>query len=832
MLSRISLALFATSTFLTPLQVSLAQEANAAGCSIMTIVSDAGEITWNTDEAAAELISIAKETNLSPEQAHEACHGEAVTQQAEADEAVEEEKVEDVASAEELVEAGEGGIFAGVNPTALLPLAALGLAGGGGGGGGSTISDGTYRNTISGDYGTEYSYQSMLSSINPLSLNDYGYTGAGIKVAVVDTGIDSTHAEFDGKTIYGFDFASSGTGYGADGNGHGTHVASIIAGERDGSGMRGVAYDATLYDYKVDNDNGGTLEGVSTDAEIAAVFNRHVTDNINVSNNSWGDNGVITSYSESSLRSTYANTITAMRAAQNNGTLIVVIAHNYGNLHPNVLGGLPYRVSELADEWLTVVSVDSSLTETNYTSRCGVAADFCVTAPGGGDSQATDGILAAQANGSYVRYSGTSMAAPHVSGLAAALMEKFPSLTTAQIATRIKSTASLTGLTGASGQTTANSSTAVMQAIFGHGLVNATAASGSIGNYIYANGSSLAHGTDVSASRIVLPAGLPQSIQNQILAGKFIVFDSFDGARFSVDGSEVFSTSSSTTAPSFSSTNTIDTHNDPSFGFVSANGGVKPSNWMPRFIASGTSEHMSASQGFWGKTASLFPPMSMLQAEPSTSYIWKQTYDGVSVQPFIQFRDEYDNAKSISGYGTSFNVEFDNGFKLATGYKVANNLMNNGIMEDAASNGHLAETELGFVQKISESDDIFFRMSSTKIDDVTASDKTFGFHNAKADSWTLGYSTQGKFGNFAWGVSKANQLSKGTVSLITPTGRTRTGDVLYTEKHFALQDDVRLERFFAYKYDFDDASLSFGLVEDNYNYGNIGAAKLNFSMQF
>ena len=75
----------------------LVQEANTGACSIMTIVSDAGEITWNTDEAAAELISIAKETNLTPEQAHEACHGEAVTQQAEAEEAVEAvEAVEDM----------------------------------------------------------------------------------------------------------------------------------------------------------------------------------------------------------------------------------------------------------------------------------------------------------------------------------------------------------------------------------------------------------------------------------------------------------------------------------------------------------------------------------------------------------------------------------------------------------------------------------------------------------------------------------------------------------------------------------------------------------------
>ena len=833
MLNRISLALFATSTFLTPLQVSLAQEANAGGCSIMTIVSDAGEITWNTDEAASELISIAKETNLSPEQAHEACHGEAVKQTSGTNETTDQQNAESAATSDKPIEAFDlAAEFGGINPTAFGAIGGLAVLSGGGSSGSSSLSDGQYRNTISGNYLTEYNYQSMLSNINPLSLNDYGYTGAGIKVAVVDTGIDSTHAEFDSRTVYGYDFASSSSGYGADENGHGSHVASILAGDRDGAGMRGVAYDSTLYDYKVDNDGDIGLEALSTDSEIAAVFNQHVTDNIHVSNNSWGGSTAITSTTASAMRAAYPNTITAMRAAQTNGALIVFAAGNDGRTQPDSFGAAPYLITELADEWLVVVAVDSNLTETNYTNRCGVAADFCVTAPGGGDSEATDGILAAQANGTYVRYSGTSMATPHVSGLAAALMEKFPSLTPAQIATRIKSTASLTGLTGSGGQTTSNSSSAVMQAIFGQGLINSTAASSRVGSYVYANGSNLADGTDVSASRIALPAGLPQSIQNQILAGKFIVFDSFDGARFSVDGSQVFSTTTSATAPSFSSTKTIDTHHDPSFDFISANGGVKPSNWMPRFIASGTSEHMTASEGFWGETASLFPTMSMLQAEPSTSYIWNQTYDGVSVQPFIQFRDEYDSAKSISGYGTSFNVEFDNGFKLATGYKVANNQMNNGIMDEAASNGHLAETELGFVQKISESEDIFFRMSSTKIKDVSASDKTFGFQNAKADSWTLGYSTKGKLGKLAWGVSKANQLSKGTVSLVTPHGRTRTGDMLFTEQNFGVKDDVRLERFFAYKYEFKDASLSFGFVEDKYDYGNIGAAKLNFSMQF
>ena len=118
-----------------------------------------------------------------------------------------------------------------------------------------------------------------------------------VKVAVVDTGIDATHPEFDGKTINGYDFASSSTGYAKDENGHGTHIASIIAGDNDGSGIQGIAYDATLYSYKADNDGDIAFEAISTDSAIASIYTRHVTDNIDVSNNSWGSGVKVTSVS-------------------------------------------------------------------------------------------------------------------------------------------------------------------------------------------------------------------------------------------------------------------------------------------------------------------------------------------------------------------------------------------------------------------------------------------------------------------------------------------------------------------------------------------------------
>ena len=712
------------------------------------------------------------------------------------------------------------------NMSVIAGIAGLAAIGGGGGGssGSGGLSDGDYRNTISGDYAAEYTAQAGLASVNSLSLNDYGYTGAGIKVGVVDSGIDKTHAEFDGKTIYGQDFASSGTGYGYDENGHGSHVASIIAGDRDTSGVRGVAYDATLYDYKVDNDGDSGLEGLSSDTAIAAIFNQHVTDNIKVSNNSWGGSTAITSFTESQVRAAYPSTITAMRAAQNNGTIIVFASGNDSRSEPDRWGGSPYRISELANEWLVVGAVSTSGVEASFNNRCGVAKDFCVVAPG-------VSIYAAQANGTYTSMSGTSMATPHVSGLAAALAEKFPSLTAAQIVTRIKNGASYTGLTGRGGETSANSSTATMQAIFGHGLINGTTSAAAFGNYIYANGNNLSNGMNLGASKISLPTSLSASTQNQILASKFIVFDSFDGARFSVNGSEVFKVSNSSIVRTYGNIKKIDTHNDPEFGFTSTGEKINHSKWSPRYITTGNSNEMSTADGFWGNTASLFSSSSMLQGQTLTNFIWSDNIGNIVVQPFFQV-PEVGDTQSIGGYGASFHLDVSDGLKAVAGYKISNNTLNNGILSDSSSVSIMKDYELGFIQNISTNDNIFLRFSNLQIEDLTASDKTFGFKNAKSDSWTVGYEARNKLGSFSFGISKPNQLSSGTVSLIIPTGRTQSGDVFYTETKFSISSENRLERFFAYQHEKDNLALSFGLVEDRYNYGNIGATKLDISYHF
>ena len=221
---------------------------------------------------------------------------------------------------------------------------------------------------------------------------------------------------------------------------------------------------------------------------------------------------------------------------------------NSGDSQPDKFGGMPYFISELADEWLLVVAVDENLNETDYTQRCGVAWSFCVAAFGG-DVTASEGVYGAHSRqsiyssnlGDYVRHRGTSMAAPQVAGIAANLMEKFPSLTPAQIATRINSTASLSGLYNIAGLPISSYSTSVQRSIFGNGLVNGTAAGSMLGSPTFPSEKNYYNGTiDLEKNKLCLPSWLGASAASNVLNSSFTVFDTFDGARFDVSGSTVF----------------------------------------------------------------------------------------------------------------------------------------------------------------------------------------------------------------------------------------------------------------------------------------------------
>ncbi len=239
--------------------------------------------------------------------------------------------------------------------------------------------------------------------------NDHGLTGKGVRVAVLDTGIDASHPDLADAVVEAEDF--TGTGSTDDENGHGTHVAGIITGDGDASDgrYRGVAPDAELVIGKVLNEAGSGQESwILAGMEWAA-------NNASVVNMSLG--GFVTDGTDPMSEA-------LNRLTEETGALFVVAAGNAGP------GATTVTTPGSADAALTVGAVTKNDELADFSSRGPRAEDRAVkpdvTAPG------VD-IVSAQAGGTqlgdpvaegYVALSGTSMASPHVAGAAALLAQQ------------------------------------------------------------------------------------------------------------------------------------------------------------------------------------------------------------------------------------------------------------------------------------------------------------------------------------------------------------------------------------------------------------------------
>ena len=713
---------------------------------------------------------------------------------------------------------GNAGIIAGIAGAA----AALG-------GGSSSSSSSTYSSTIEGSYLAEYQANDALAFQNILSLNDYGYTGDGIKVGVVDSGIDASHQEFDGKTIYGVDFAGSPSSFDEDESGHGTHVASIIAGDRDQSGMRGMAYDATLYSYKVDNDGDSGLEGLSSDAAIAAIFTRHVTDDLDISNNSWGGSTAITATSEAAIRATYGSTITAMRSFQSNGGIIIFASGNDSRAQADSWGGSPYFISELANEWLVVTSVDSDGDEASYANRCGVASAFCVTAVGGatagagGVYGAATGTIDSTTN-NYVRYQGTSMAAPHVTGLVAALMEKFPSLTAAQIVTRVKDGASYTGLTGRGGETSSNSTTAQLEAIFGHGLINATASSSAMGTLLYPTGSNLSDGSiALGANQLQLPAGLSPQTVKAILDLEYGVFDSFDGARFFIKGEDIFNAQSTNSMPRLGMTPIYSNAATVSLNYAE-NG-----NSSFYAFASGPADTVGLASSFWGSKAGLFNSFSGPEDVNVSQFEWKLDGGLGSVHPFVRTSED----GSVYSSGASLRVTPNDWIAGYFGSSIDRSVMDLGLTNSSATTTDTKTLEAGVEFNITEAVSVFGRVNRQRIDNIEASISSVGISSAESMGTTYGIHWSGVNTKLAFGVYQPATLSNGTLEFVNAKGRTQNDQIIWDTQSVALSEGGHDPLFFAFERQAgDDTVWSLSMKESEIYRGHVGGAEISFTYGF
>lgn len=251
---------------------------------------------------------------------------------------------------------------------------------------------------------------------------DAGFDGTGIIVAVLDTGVDGEHPDLADRIVMERNFTDSDTV--SDRQGHGTHVAGTIAGTGAASDglYKGVAPGAQIMNGKVLDDSGsGPTSGVIAGAEWAAENGAHIV------NMSLG--GAVTDGSD-------PLSVAIGNLSEEHGTLFVVSAgNNYRDRSISSPGSAPAA--------LTVGGVDNNRFLAPFSSRGPRIGDFGikpdVTAPGVGITAARAGE--SEGEGYYIPLNGTSMASPHVAGMAALLAQKYEDFTWEELKALITSTA-------------------------------------------------------------------------------------------------------------------------------------------------------------------------------------------------------------------------------------------------------------------------------------------------------------------------------------------------------------------------------------------------------
>jgi len=695
---------------------------------------------------------------------------------------------------------------------------------GGGGGGGNSIN-----------YTPEYNNQEGLALIGADSINNVA-TGSGIRVAVNDTGIDENHQEFSDKTIYGTDFAGTGNAK-YDGHGHGSHVAGIIAADKDASGMRGVAYNATLYSYKIGN-NSGTLVGIDTDAEWSDVIDQHDTDNIHVSNNSWGSSTAINSVSASWINTNYSNSVASLKTAVSEGTIFVWATGNDYVTRPSWRSGMPYRIDDIENGWIAVMAVDHNKKETDYTNRCGVAADWCVVAPGGGlASDESSGVYSVDANttNGYERQSGTSMAAPHVSGVLATIFEKFPSLTSAQVRNRLLTTTTYSGLTDTSGNSTSGMSTSTKEAIFGKGLIQPGATTSQIGSLAYPRSSNYYEGENfnISQSKLNLPAGLSNSIQQRILNEKFGAFDSFDGAYFNVKGSDIFSNNNSQTNKISYQTNNIINKNDKSLDskllFYSESETKKPFDLL--YYSQGPSINLMTDQQ-WGDKNSFLPNSNLLNQNLSQKMEVGLLYNQMNtdVNAFILF--PYEETSNPNGFGVNFNNKISDKLKLLSTISQVNSTANFSIIQPMESKILSRNVDFGFQYLANDKLLGFYRKQISNLNDVEQSNFNFGLKDAVTESTVAGLEYKHNDKNkLTLGFYQPSHFTSGNLNIISPSGRNTYGTIYWQNIDIDIDEDPTNKLFFSSLFGLNentDLELNLQQTDSNNDLLNYGEIILNY----
>ncbi|MEO0845374.1 MAG: S8 family peptidase [Cyanobacteria bacterium J06648_1] len=220
--------------------------------------------------------------------------------------------------------------------------------------------------------------------------------GAGVTVAVIDTGVSKVPDLKSTKFVKGYDFVNNKDDA-SDDNGHGTHVAGTIAqSTNNGYGVAGIAYEASIMPLKVLSGSGG-----GTISDIAEAIKFAADNGADVINMSLGGGGASSMMEE------------AIKYAHNKGVVVIAAAGNEGR-----------NAASYPARYPDVISVSATNAAGDKASYSNFGAGVDISAPGGSADSDTGKIVQNTINPStgesvFVGFQGTSMAAPHVAGVAA-----------------------------------------------------------------------------------------------------------------------------------------------------------------------------------------------------------------------------------------------------------------------------------------------------------------------------------------------------------------------------------------------------------------------------
>lgn len=302
---------------------------------------------------------------------------------------------------------------------------------------------------------SEYNRSSGPAQHGALTPWAAGYSGAGVTIGIIDTGIDSDSPEFAGRlSAVSADVAGNRGLDNADSD-HGTNVALVAAAARDNIGVVGLAFNSTIAMFRADtagtcakNDPNDPKDGCKlADSAIALGVDRAIAAGAKVINLSLGGSSPSTG-----LRAAIARAASA-------GAVVIVAAGNDGDsteagVDPNNPDPFATGLRQAgAGNVIIAGSVDSANAFSDFSNKAGAEANWFLSARGQRVCCVYEnGVLkiTTDASGQRLQYvfSGTSFAAPQIAGAAALLFQAFPNLTATQVVDLLLRTARDAGTTG------------------------------------------------------------------------------------------------------------------------------------------------------------------------------------------------------------------------------------------------------------------------------------------------------------------------------------------------------------------------------------------------